>query len=68
MISSTGTCFDEGCAAGTQCVEEAVVRRRLDSGEIGQLLDVGAPGRSIQLGDGVGPEGRKNALTQTVGG
>ena len=68
MIGGAGTSFDKGGAAGTQCTEKAVVRRGVDTGDLRQLGDVGAPGRSIEVGHGVRPEGRKNALAQTVGG
>jgi hypothetical protein len=68
VISRAGACFDERSSAGTQCAEKAVVRGGVDPRDLRQLGDVGAPGRSIEVGDGVGPEGRKNALAQTVGG
>ena len=68
VIGSTRAGFDKGCPAPTQLIEKAVVCRSVDPGDVRQLSNVGTPGRSIEVAQGVGPEGRKNALAQTVGG
>gem|GEM_PF-6743295 len=45
-----------------------MVARRIDTGELSQLCYVGPPAWSIEVGNGIGTEGRKHALAQTVGG
>jgi hypothetical protein len=47
MIGGAGAGCDEGGTAGTQCLEKAVIGCRVDRGELRQILEVGAPGRSI---------------------
>ncbi len=68
MIGGAGSRFDEGRPARAECVEKTVVGCRVDPRDLRQLLDVGAPARSIEVGHGVGPEGWKDSLGQTVGG
>ena len=68
MVGGAGTGFDEDRTAGPKRLQEALVGRRVDPRDLGQLGDVVAPGGSIEVGHGVGPEGGKHPLAQTVRG
>jgi hypothetical protein len=68
MIGCPSAGVDEGRPARTQAVQETVVGRCVDPGQLPQLFNVVAPGRSIEVGHGVGTERRKHPLAQTAGG
>ena len=68
MVGGAGTGFHEDRTAGPKRLQEALVGSGVDPRDLGQLGDVVAPGGSIEVGHGVGPEGGKHPLAHTVRG